>query len=113
MQLSARNGARRQRGFTRMSDSTLDLTAIEIPGTDAPVSVPEPTADDARYAALVSTHRVWKGDLPETITGPRALYLASNAQFGSLQRIGHKRGKQCTARSWAVVATARKFTAQE
>lgn len=83
-----------------MSESTAATTTTQ----DAP------SAEQVRYDSLISVHRVWTGDVPEVITGSRALFLAANAQFASLQRMGHKRGKQCTAASVSKVAQARNFT---
>jgi hypothetical protein len=80
------------------------------------------TADEAtqeRILALVSDHSVWTGDLPEVITGPRALHLAVTVGYGSLQRMGHKRvmkdGKvvPVSPTSVAKVMAARGFTVQE
>ena len=67
----------------------------------------------AKVEALTALHGAWSGDVPEVITGERALHLAVTAGFGSLQRIGHKRGKRCTANSAAKVAQERGFTVEQ
>ena len=64
---------------------------------------------DARVETLTAQYAQWVGDVPETITPHRALHLAVTVGFGSLQRLGHRRGAKVTPRSVAQVAIDRGF----